>query len=361
MKMTNFDMIDDVDWLQRRLAAWYTTNKRDLPWRHTRNPYLIWISEIILQQTQVAQGMDYYRRFVAQFPTVAALAEASQDEVLKAWQGLGYYSRARNLHASAQMVMQRFGGQFPQTYAEVLSLKGVGEYTAAAVCSFAYRLPYATVDGNVYRVLARYFGCDVPIDTTEGKRFFAQLAQTLLDRHQPDVHNQALMEFGALQCTPASPQCNVCPLCDSCAAWREQRVAALPVKQGKTHVRDRYFYYFLIEVAGKTFVRQRGANDVWQGLYEFPLVEVEEPLSVEQLLTHADVMALVGNAVVQIEYVSPVRKHVLSHQRIFAQCIKLTCDAVSPALAECVATDIGHLDHFPVSRLMERLMTDALS
>ena len=194
------------------LEKWYLENKRDLPWRNTTDPYVIWISEVILQQTRVIQGLDYFNRFMTRFPDVASLAEAEEDEVLKYWQGLGYYSRARNLHTAARQIMDDFGGLFPKNYRDVLSLKGIGEYTAAAICSFAYRQPYAVVDGNVYRVLARLFDIDVPIDSTQGKKLFVKLASDLLDKKRPDVYNQAIMELGALQCVPRSPHCELCPL-----------------------------------------------------------------------------------------------------------------------------------------------------
>ena len=198
----------------RILIEWYQNNRRDLPWRRTKNPYLIWISEIILQQTRVAQGYDYYQRFVKRFPDVFSLADADEDEVMKYWQGLGYYSRARNLHAAARSMAE--AGGFPKTYKEVLALKGVGEYTAAAICSFAYGMPYAVVDGNVYRVLSRWLGIETPIDSTEGKRIFAEVAAELLDKAQPGLYNQAIMDFGALQCTPVSPNCMFCPFIDTC-------------------------------------------------------------------------------------------------------------------------------------------------
>ena len=194
------------------LEKWYLENKRDLPWRNTTDPYVIWISEVILQQTRVIQGLDYFNRFMTRFPDVASLAEAEEDEVLKYWQGLGYYSRARNLHTATRQIMDDFGGLFPKNYRDVLSLKGIGEYTAAAICSFAYRQPYAVVDGNVYRVLARLFDIDVPIDSTQGKKLFVKLASDLLDKKRPDVYNQAIMELGALQCVPRSPHCELLSL-----------------------------------------------------------------------------------------------------------------------------------------------------
>ena len=220
-----------------KLIGWYGVNKRDLPWRGTKDPYRIWISEIILQQTRVAQGYDYFMRFIRRFPDVRSLAEADEDEVMRYWQGLGYYSRARNLHEAARSMK----GVFPDTYAGVRALKGVGDYTAAAICSIAYDMPYAVVDGNVYRVLARYFDMDVPIDSTEGKKAFAALAQELMDKQHAGTYNQAIMDFGALQCVPQAPDCPSCPLADTCQAYARGRVAVLPVKQHKPKVSDRYF------------------------------------------------------------------------------------------------------------------------
>lgn len=228
------------------LIRWYEENKRDLPWRRTSDPYLIWISEIILQQTRVVQGLEYFNRFTERFPNVAALAMADEDEVMKYWQGLGYYSRARNLHAAARQIMNDFDGVFPRTREEVLSLRGIGDYTVAAICSFAYRLPYATVDGNVFRVLARLFDIDLSIDGGEGKKYFTALAQSLLDERRPDLFNQAMMEFGALQCVPKSPDCECCPLNGKCLGLAARRVERLPVKSGKTVVKPRYFNYLYI-------------------------------------------------------------------------------------------------------------------
>ena len=225
-----------------KLIAWYAENKRELPWRDTTDPYIIWISEIILQQTRVAQGYDYFLRFIHRFPNVTALAEAPEDEVMKCWQGLGYYSRARNLHAAAKSM----NGVFPATYEEVRALKGVGDYTAAAICSSAYGMPYAVVDGNVYRVLSRYFGIDTPVDSTEGKKLFAALADEMMDKSQPAVYNQAIMDFGAIQCTPQSPNCLFCPLVDSCSALKEGTITKLPVKQHKTKTTNRYFIYMYV-------------------------------------------------------------------------------------------------------------------
>ena len=246
------------------LLSWYSENKRELPWRDTRDPYLIWISEIILQQTRVAQGYDYYARFVRRFPDVKSLAEADEDEVMRLWQGLGYYSRARNLLAAAR---RRTDGVFPTSYGGVRALKGVGVYPAAAICSFAYGMPCAVVDGNVYRVLARYFGVDTPIDSTEGKKAFAALAQEMLDTSHPADYNQAIMDFGALVCTPKSPGCMFCPLAETCMALSEGRVADLPVKQHRTKLVDRYFNYLFVRMGKDTLLQQRTADDIWQTLF----------------------------------------------------------------------------------------------
>ena len=260
------------------LIDWYENNKRDLPWRDTQDPYRIWISEIILQQTRVAQGYDYYIRFVQRFPDVLTLAEADEDEVMKYWQGLGYYSRARNLHAAARSI--REAGAFPTTYEGVRALKGVGDYTAAAICSFAYGLPHAVVDGNVYRVLSRWMGIDTPIDSTPGKKLFAQLADELMDKSRPALYNQAIMDFGALQCTPSSPDCLSCPLADNCMALAQGRVEALPVKQHRTKVTDRFFNYIYVRTySGQTFIRKRTGNDIWKNLYEPILLETDEDMT----------------------------------------------------------------------------------
>ena len=239
------------------LLSWFAREGRDLPWRRTRDPYRIWLSEVILQQTRVAQGLEYYLRFTERFPDIAALAAAPEDEVLKLWQGLGYYSRARNLHAAARQVMSRFGGVFPATYGEVRALPGVGDYTAAAVCSIVYDAPCAVLDGNVYRVLARLFDIGIPIDTTAGKRTFAELAQLQLDTSRPGLYNQAIMDFGALQCTPAQPRCGDCPLAGRCLALAAGTVGVRPVKQGRAKVRDRWFNYLHVTCGGQTLLHRR--------------------------------------------------------------------------------------------------------
>lgn len=294
---------------------WYELHRRDLPWRGISDPYRIWISEIILQQTRVVQGYDYYLRFLRRFPDVFALAAASEDEVLQQWQGLGYYSRARNLHAAARAIAT--AGAFPNTYDGVRALKGVGDYTAAAICSFAYGLPHAVVDGNVYRVLARHFGLATPIDTPAGKREFAALADLLLDRSAPGLHNQALMDFGAVQCTPRSPDCNACPLAGSCAALKEGRISELPVKAKRTVVRSRHFAYIHMRLPdGSTYLRRRPAGDIWQGLYEPLLLEFDHQPGATEVLAQPAVASFAAGAAFRL--LRSGVKHVLTHRCILA-------------------------------------------
>ena len=305
-----------------KLIGWYEENKRDLPWRDTKDPYRIWISEIILQQTRVAQGYDYFVRFMKRFPDVFTLAEAEEDEVMKYWQGLGYYSRARNLHAAARSMAE--AGGFPVVYQDVLALKGVGEYTAAAICSFAYDMPYAVVDGNVYRVLSRWMGIDAPIDSTQGKKLFAKVAQELMDKKRPAIYNQAIMDFGALQCTPSSPNCLFCPLSDSCLALAQGKVDALPVKQHKTKVTNRFFNYIYVRTGGYTFIRKRTGNDIWKNLYEPLLIETDTDLSENIEVFEQKLLDVLGKT--PWHFLKPVKqgvKHVLSHRIIHANFYEL--------------------------------------
>ena len=286
------------------LLKWFRENGRELPWRQTRDPYAIWLSEIILQQTQVKQGWDYWERFMRHWPKVEDLAAATEDEVLREWQGLGYYSRARNLHYAAKQIVAL--GHFPDTIEEIRQLKGVGDYTAAAIGSIAFGLPAAVVDGNVYRVLSRHFGIDTPINTTEGKKLFAAMAQEILlpalnrEGQGAGLYNQAIMDFGAIQCTPQSPRCDVCPLMETCSAFREGRVGELPVKQKTLVVKERHLIYIYVRCKGETAIRRRGPGDIWQGLWEPWLVDssAEVPSgalllrqNVRHVLTHRILMA----------------------------------------------------------------------
>ena len=335
----------------RKLIDWYRENGRDLPWRRTKNPYLIWISEIILQQTRVVQGYDYYQRFVARFPDVFALAAADEDEVMKYWQGLGYYSRARNLHAAARRMAE--AGGFPVTYAGVRALKGVGEYTAAAICSFAWKLPYAVVDGNVYRVLARIFGIDTPIDSNAGKKVFSGLAAELLDRRHPDLYNQAIMDFGAIQCTPKVPVCLYCPLRENCVALASGQVEKLPVKAGKAVVKPRYFNYLHIHCRGVNLLARREAKDIWQNLYEYPLIETGQETELEvlqQTPAYLELMQEAGEIQILRSFIMP--KHVLSHRIIYARFYEIEVERFSPAMQRFLQVPEEELEQYAVSRLI---------
>ncbi|MEC7264824.1 MAG: A/G-specific adenine glycosylase [Bacteroidota bacterium] len=270
-----------------KILDWYHAHKRELPWRETRDPYKIWLSEIMLQQTRVAQGMPYYHSFLEAFPTVHDLARAPEEMVLKLWQGLGYYSRARNLHATAKMVVEEFGGEFPRTYEEIKSLKGVGDYTASAIASFCFDVPEPVVDGNVYRVLSRYFGIDLPINSPSGVKYFKELAREVMDAKQIRDYNQGIMEFGAIQCAPKKPYCLLCPLNEGCVALKDNKVESLPVKTNKTKVRIRHFNYMVyLDDQNQTIMEQRKGKGIWQNLYQFPLLESEKEIHPDAFQQH---------------------------------------------------------------------------
>lgn len=347
----------DGNTIGEQLIVWYEANKRDLPWRTTTDPYLIWISEIILQQTRVIQGLDYFNRFVTRFPDVKSLADAQEDEVMKFWQGLGYYSRARNLHVAAREVVLRFKGCFPEKYEDVLSLPGIGAYTAAAICSFAYKQPYAVLDGNVFRVLARVFGIDMPIDNGKGKKYFAELAQELLDNRRPDLYNQAIMDFGAVQCLPKSPDCKVCPLLDKCFAFADGQIDKLPMKEGKTVVKARYFNYLHICCRGEVLLGQRTAKDIWQKLYEFPLIETNQPVDYEEL-QQTELFKRLFEGVGEIRVIRMVRapKHVLSHRIIYACFYEIETDAFVSGMSSYLKVRKCDVENYAVSRLMEQYL-----
>ncbi len=314
------------------LLDWFRENGRDLPWRQTHDPYAIWLSEIILQQTQVKQGWEYWERFMHHWPTVEALAEATEDEVLREWQGLGYYSRARNLHYAARQIVAL--GHFPNTIEEIKKLKGVGDYTAAAIGSIAFNLPAAVVDGNVYRVLARHFGIDTPINTTEGKKVFAALAQELLPASAA-TYNQAIMDFGAIQCTPASPNCTICPLMESCEALRQNSIAQLPVKLKKLKVRERHLIYIYVRCQGEVAIHRRGAGDIWQGLWEPWLVD-EVPEGAVLLRQNV--------------------KHVLTHRILYADFYLWEPEEKPSLPPDYIWIKETELDHYAVPRLIEILL-----
>lgn len=333
--------------IHNKLSQWYEQHHRILPWRETEDPYRIWISEIILQQTRVNQGLEYYMRFVERFPDVRSLASASEDEVLRYWQGLGYYSRARNLHRAAQTIVQRQSTVFDtpvdisdqaSIFQELISLPGIGEYTAGAIASFAFNLPYPALDGNVYRVLARLYDCEIAFDTSAGKKHFHQLANQLLDPSNPRLFNSAIMEFGALHCTPTSPDCAHCPIQECCLAYAHHTVELLPVRKPRTALRDRYLNYTIYCTPDmRTLIQQRTEKDIWQHLYEFPLQETEALLPVAAGVAQVDL------------------KHILSHQRIHARFHIRKVEQL-PQIPNTIAIPLSSLDDYALSRLTLRAL-----
>ncbi len=320
------------------LLRWYAANGRDLPWRHTTDPYPIWLSEVILQQTRIEQGRDYWLRFIDRYPTVQSLAQASEDDVLRLWQGLGYYSRARNLHTAAKQIVAQ--GEFPTTLEGIKALKGVGDYTAAAIASFAFGVPAAVVDGNVYRVLSRHFGIATPINSTEGKKEFTALAQELLPSRQASAYNQAIMDFGALQCTPKSPSCSTCPIADTCQALHSHMVDTLPVKLKTLTVKTRHLQYIYIRVNGLTAIRRRPSGDIWQGLWEPLLIENEK-------------LPQLGGTLI------PLRKkvkHVLTHRVLYADFYLLDAQEKPTLPSEFVWVRESDLHRYALPRLVELLI-----
>ncbi len=302
------------------LVDWYLHNKRNLPWRKTKNPYHIWLSEIILQQTRVDQGMAYYFKFVEAFPTIFDLAAASEETVLKLWQGLGYYSRARNLHFSAKYVVDNLQGEFPSTYKELLKLKGVGDYTASAIASICFNEPTAVVDGNVYRVLARYFGIDTPINSSKGIKEFKLLAQELINTNIPGTHNQAIMEFGARMCKPQNPDCSTCPLGTSCVALSKNTIKILPKKEKTIKIKKRYFNYLVIQAKDNTTHLEKREKGIWLNMYQFPLIETDKPINQQELIEHETFNDLFDFENVTIKlHTKVVKPHKLSHQHIYTK------------------------------------------
>lgn len=304
-----------------QLTSWYHHHKRSLPWRETNEPYAIWLSEIILQQTRIDQGIAYFNRFIENYPTIEKLATATEDEILKLWQGLGYYSRARNLHTTAKYIAFEQNGQFPDNYPDLLKLKGVGEYTAAAIASISFGLPCAVVDGNVFRVIARLFGIDTPIDSSEGKKQFKQIAQKLLHPKYPADHNQAMMEFGAVQCTPRKPNCKNCLFQSTCFACQHDLIEKLPVKSTKTKIRHRYFNYLIAEDRHWVYLQKRTSSDIWKNLYEFPLIETDAKTDSLEFLNSVMQLKTYQNSL--IKDISNWSKQILSHQHIHFRFIQL--------------------------------------
>ncbi|MFD0799019.1 A/G-specific adenine glycosylase [Maribacter chungangensis] len=339
-----------------KILEWYNKNKRDLPWRASTDPYKIWLSEIILQQTRVAQGTPYYLNFIETFPKVSDLASAKQETVLKLWQGLGYYSRARNLHAAAKMVVDDYGGRFPDTYKKLITLKGVGDYTASAISSICFNERQAVVDGNVYRVLSRYFGVEIPINSTAGIKYFKELALEVLHESNVRDYNQGIMEFGAIQCTPKNPNCGQCPLKESCVALKERKTDVLPVKLKKTKVKTRYFNYLVpLFVSGNglnsTLLKQRTGKGIWQDLWEFPLLESESDIDLKTVKENYNrVLGIKEEAMVTL-FNTEVVVHKLSHQHLYTKFWILEIDAPMPD-----AVPISELHKYPVPVLISSFM-----
>ena len=340
------------------LSQWYAINKRDLPWRSTVNPYYIWLSEIILQQTRVNQGLPYYLKFIDAFPAVADLANADEDLVLKLWQGLGYYSRARNLQFSAKLILSEFGGNFPDNHADILKLKGVGPYTAAAISSFSFGLPFAVLDGNVIRVLSRVFGIQTPFDTTAGKKQFQKLAQELLDKKTPAEYNQAIMEFGALQCVPKSPKCNDCPIVNDCIAFNTNTVSLLPVKSKKLKVKSRFLHFLVVNKNYEVLIGKRNSG-IWQGLYEFPFLEFDENLNEKSVLKSPLWINFFKDSVKQISSISEEYIHKLSHQKIHAKFWEI--DVNSFRSSDFKIVKCNELQKYPVSSLIEKYLNSRIN
>ncbi|TNE53390.1 MAG: A/G-specific adenine glycosylase [Bacteroidetes bacterium] len=343
--MTNFPLL---------ITEWYQRNKRDLPWRSTKNPYHIWLSEIILQQTRIDQGLSYYHRFIDHYPDIHHLANADEQEVLRDWQGLGYYSRARNLHFTARQISKERNGVFPGNYTELVKLKGVGPYTAAAIASFCFGEHRAVVDGNVYRVLGRFFDIELPFDSGPGNKHYASLAQSLLPQKDHSTYNQAIMEFGALQCTPANPNCIECPLNHQCLALANGTVTARPVKEGKTKIRKRYFDYYLFLQDGHVLLEKRTKKDIWQHLFQFPLIERSEVLSPKK--SPAPIEGF------QETHIFELPKHVLSHQHIFAR-IWLASSFPDEDIWQnknWIKVPLNELEKFPLPQLLHRFVQNEL-
>ena len=308
--------------LSDELIQWYFKNKRDLPWRDTTNAYIIWLSEIILQQTRVEQGMPYFHRFLEKYPDVKAFAAADEGEILNLWQGLGYYSRGRNMLKTARQIVAEFDGEFPMKYEQLIHLKGIGEYTASAISSFSANQPKAVVDGNVFRVLARYFGISEPVNSTKGKKLFQDVANEVLNKENPGLHNQAMMEFGAMLCKPKNPDCNICPVRSDCYAYNHDAIAELPQKLKKIKVRERFLNYIVVTDGNTILMNKRDEKDIWANMYDFPLFESNHPLTAEQVLLLPEFKGYFGeNSRIINNY--PIKKHVLTHQHLHAQFIHI--------------------------------------
>jgi len=348
-----------------KLLAWYDKNKRDLPWRRTSNPYKIWLSEIIMQQTRVNQGLSYYRRFIEKYPTIYSLAAATQDDVLKLWQGLGYYSRARNLHTSAKNIVKNFNGRIPESYDELIKLKGIGAYSAAAISSIAFHVPKPVVDGNVLRVISRWFALEAAIDTPAAKKIIHSILEKLIDAEHPGKFNQAIMEFGATCCKPKNPACSKCIFNDHCLAFQKNMVSLLPRKTLKAKTKNRFFKYLFVSFQYQnqtcTIIHKRNKDDIWRGLYDFPVVESATNISLENLLDSCEFLALTNQQPFTVISVSKLYIHQLTHQKIHAVFIHVFLENQIGKIPEkYFIVPVNTLPKYPVSRLMDKYLNDSI-
>ncbi len=346
----------------KKLIAWYKANKRNLPWREVADPYKIWVSEVILQQTRVDQGIDYYHRFIEHFPDVQVLAAADQDAVLKVWQGLGYYSRARNMHVAAQQIVKRHNGKFPETYEELIALKGIGPYTAAAVASICFDKPHPVIDGNVMRVVSRWFAITEAVNTSAGKHLISDSLNEVFDHKNPGTFNQALMEFGATVCKPKNPPCESCIFNQNCLAFQQGLVAQLPAKRKKKAPTKRFFHYlipvFTLNDTPHTIVRKRDVTDIWAGLYDFPLIETTVDLENELISETADWKKMFTKLSPVVKQVSATYRHQLTHRQIIARFFVIHGEAPVFSSLEGEAIPLQHLSKLPLPRLIERYLED---
>ncbi|GMO32431.1 MAG: A/G-specific adenine glycosylase [Candidatus Azobacteroides pseudotrichonymphae] len=344
----------DFNFFSKKLITWYSSHKRNLPWRGIYDPYKIWISEVILQQTRVTQGLKYYNRFIKRFPDIESLAGVEEQEVLKYWQGLGYYSRARNLHRTAKTIMDKYNGVFPKDYYTILKLKGIGEYTASSITSFAWNMPHPTVDGNVFRFLSRLFAIDCPIDTIKGKNHFTELAIQLMDKSKARIFNHAIMEFGALQCIPSSPNCTVCSFKSVCLAYINHTVVQYPVKQYRTKIKEIYFYYFHIHDSDHLYLNMRKEKGIWQNLFEFPLIESDILMDFQQL-SNTDQFRLwfPKKHIYHFELIVKNQKHILSHRILYAYFYKVFMKRIPNSFDTFKKVKLMEIDKYPIHRLMQ--------
>jgi A/G-specific adenine glycosylase len=350
--------MNDITNVIKKIISWYKENKRDLPWRKTKNPYVIWVSEIILQQTRVNQGLGYYLRFLEKFPNLATLAAAEIDDILKIWQGLGYYSRARYMHETARHIMLHLKGEFPSDPNDLYKLKGIGRYSAAAIASIAFNKSVPVVDGNVYRVLSRFFGIEIPINTSKAYPKFYEIAETLIKGHNPGIFNQAVMEFGAAICRFKAPLCLNCPVADDCYAYTNQKTSCFPVKNKKNKVRLRYFNYFVIEIESRFLFIKRMGNDIWKHLYEFPVIETKGKINTKEVFNEFEKKYHIKYAKQNKTKSSDFYFHKLTHQHIHAKFFRLKGEKIIAKKRRFKLLRISQFTSIAVPRLIEKYLTD---